>query len=111
MANLSGPVAIIFGIMATLAGVFAVAYSVRLVHGVFFDGPISKAVPNRSPHEPQFGMRAPALLLALLCILVGIAPALLVEDIINSVTRASLMQPDLKVLIWPSGMGSTCHWL
>ncbi|MCX0331583.1 monovalent cation/H+ antiporter subunit A [Acinetobacter radioresistens] len=103
LANLSGPVAIIFGIMATLAGIFAVAYSVRLVHGVFFDGPISKAVPNRSPHEPPFGMRAPALLLAILCILVGIAPALLVEDIINSVTRASLMQPGFEgahLAIW-----------
>ncbi len=39
-------------------------------------------------------MRAPAILLATLCILVGIFPALLVEPLVNSVTRASLMQPD-----------------
>ena len=89
LANLSGPVMLISALVATLAGIFAVAYSIRLVHGVFFDGPIGKDVPNKDAHEPPFGMRAPATLLAILCILVGILPALLVEHIVNSTTRAS----------------------
>lgn len=89
LANLSGPVMVVSAITATLAGVFAVAYSVRLVHGVFFDGPVGKDVPNKNAHEPAFGMRAPATLLAVLCILVGILPALLVEKIVNSTTQAS----------------------
>jgi multicomponent K+:H+ antiporter subunit A len=38
LANLSGPVMVISAIVATLAGIFAVSYSIRLVHGVFFDG-------------------------------------------------------------------------
>lgn len=89
VANLSGPVLLVSAIVATLAGIFAVAYSIRLVHGVFFDGPIGKDVPNKEAHEPSFGMRAPATLLAVLCILVGLMPALLVEHIVNSTTRAS----------------------
>ncbi|MDH0654949.1 monovalent cation/H+ antiporter subunit A [Acinetobacter johnsonii] len=89
LSNLSGPVLICSAIVATLAGIFAVAYSVRLVHGVFFDGPVGKQVPNKDAHEPPFGMRAPATLLAILCILVGLMPALLVEHIVNSTTRAS----------------------
>ncbi|AUC06690.1 monovalent cation/H+ antiporter subunit A [Acinetobacter lwoffii] len=89
VANLSGPVMVVSAIVATLAGIFAVAYSTRLVHGVFFDGPLGKQVPNKDAHEPPFGMRAPATLLAILCILVGIFPALLVEKIVNSSTRAS----------------------
>src|SRR5690606_8047400 len=72
LANLSGPVMIFSAVMATLAGIFAVAYSVRLVHGVFFDGPLGPKVPNQDVHEPPFGMRAPALLLAVLCILFGL---------------------------------------
>lgn len=89
VANLSGPVLWVSAIVATLAGIFAVAYSIRLVHGVFFDGPIGKNVPNKEAHEPPFGMRAPATLLAVLCILVGLMPAFLVEHIVNSTTRAS----------------------
>lgn len=89
LANLSGPLMIASAVVATLAGIFAVAYSTRLVHGVFFDGPIGKNVPNKDAHEPPFGMRAPATLLAILCILVGILPSLLLEHIVNATTRAS----------------------
>ena len=96
LSNLSGPVLICSAIVATLAGIFAVAYSVRLVHGVFFDGPLGKQVPNKDAHEPPFGMRAPATLLATLCILVGLFPALLVENIVNSTARASTQVMDFE---------------
>jgi multicomponent K+:H+ antiporter subunit A len=93
LANLSGSVMFIAAIMATLAGIFAVMYSIRLVHGVFFDGAIGSQVPNKAAHEPPIGMHLPAIILAILCILIGIFPALLASDLVNSVTRASLMQP------------------
>ena len=96
LSNLSGPALICSAIVATLAGIFAVAYSVRLVHGVFFDGPLGKQVPNKDAHEPPFGMRAPATLLAILCILVGLFPALLVENIVNSTARASTQVMDFE---------------
>ncbi|AUX88389.1 MULTISPECIES: monovalent cation/H+ antiporter subunit A [Acinetobacter] len=89
VANLSGPVMIGAAIAGTLAGIFAVTYSIRLVHGVFFDGPLGQQVPNKDAHEPPFGMRAPAILLAFLCIAVGLLPGLLVEKIVNSTTQAS----------------------
>ncbi|MEN3979685.1 monovalent cation/H+ antiporter subunit A [Acinetobacter sp. CWB-B33] len=89
LRELSGPILIGSAITATLAGIFAVAYSIRLVHGVFFDGPVGKDVPNKNAHEPPFGMRAPATLLAVLCILVGLLPALLIEQIVNSTAQAS----------------------
>ena len=89
VANLNGSLMIGAAIIATLAGIFAVAYSIRLVHGVFFDGPLGQQVPNKDAHEPPFGMRAPAILLAFLCIAVGLLPGLLVEKIVNSTTQAS----------------------
>ena len=103
LADLSGPVMVLSAIVATLAGIFAVTYSIRLVHGVFFDGPIGKDVPNKNAHEPAFGMRAPATILAILCILVGIIPALLVQPIINAGTRASTQLPQFEgvhIALW-----------
>ncbi len=94
LANLSGGYVVFAAIVATLAGLFAVAYSTRLVHGVFFDGGIGKDVPNKNAHEPALGMRAPAILLATLCILVGLLPALLVEPIVNAGTIASTQVQD-----------------
>jgi multicomponent K+:H+ antiporter subunit A len=58
---------------ATLAGVFAVVYSLRFGHDVFF-GPPSRNLP-RQPHEPVHWMRVPVELLVLACVVVGVAPA------------------------------------
>jgi hypothetical protein len=58
---------------ATLAGVFSVAYSLRFIHDTFFNGePVD--LP-KTPHEAPFFMRLPVLLLVLLCMAVGLAPA------------------------------------
>ena len=103
LANLNGPVLVLAAIIATFAGIFAVAYSVRLVHGVFFDGPLGEQVPNKEGHEPPIGMRAPAIFLAILCIVVGIFPALTVEHIVNSTARASTQLHDFSgthLAIW-----------
>lgn len=94
LANLSGASVVFAAIVATLAGLFAVAYSVRLVHGVFFDGDVGKDVPNKQAHEPALGMRAPSILLATLCILVGLIPGILVEPIVNAGTAASTQIAD-----------------
>jgi multicomponent K+:H+ antiporter subunit A len=59
-------------LVATLAGVFSVAYSLRLIHQVFF-GPLSKDLPRR-PREPTRGMLVPSALLVLACLLVGMLP-------------------------------------
>lgn len=58
---------------ATLAGMFAVVYSLRFGHDVFF-GPPPTDCP-RQPHEPTHWMRVPVELLVLLCLVVGMLPA------------------------------------
>ena len=58
---------------ATLAGVFAVVYSLRFGHDVFF-GPPPRDCP-RQPHEPVHWMRVPVELLVLACVVVGMLPA------------------------------------
>ena len=58
---------------ATLAGVFAVVYSLRFGHDVFF-GPPPTDCP-RQPREPVHWMRVPVELLVLACVVVGTLPA------------------------------------
>ena len=70
--------------LATLAGVFAVAYSLRLAHGVFFG---SAPDTPREPHEPVHWMRVPVELLVLACVVVGTLPAWSVGALLASAAR------------------------
>src|SRR5690606_40143993 len=67
--------------LATLGGAFSVSYSARFIHQAFFSGP-GTGMP-RVPHEPPRFMRVPVEVLALLCVLVGVAPALFVEPLLS----------------------------
>lgn len=60
-------------VLATLAGMFGVAYSLRFTVDVFFGPSCAGNVP-RTPHEPPHWMRVPVELLVLICLIVGIAP-------------------------------------
>ncbi|RZL64400.1 MAG: monovalent cation/H+ antiporter subunit A [Variovorax sp.] len=61
-------------IIATIAGIFSVAYSARFVFDVFFGAPCGPDVPKQ-PHEPPHWMRVPVELLVLICLVVGVMPA------------------------------------
>ncbi|MFN4210427.1 MAG: monovalent cation/H+ antiporter subunit A, partial [Devosia sp.] len=61
---------------ATLGSMFAVVYSLRFVHGVFF-GPRPQGL-SKVPHEPPALMRRPIEILVLLCLIVGIIPGITV---------------------------------
>ena len=90
-------------ILATLAATFAVMYSWRLLHGVFLNGAYSTKIPNQAAHEPALGMHLPILLLVLLCLAVGVAPAFLVENLIYRVSQDVLplqMVPALHLALW-----------
>lgn len=84
----------------TLAGIFAVAYSLRFIHDVFFNGtPID--LP-KTPHEPPRWMKVPVEVLVVLCLLVGILPALTVQPIL-AVAAGSVLQaplPAYSLAIW-----------
>jgi multicomponent K+:H+ antiporter subunit A len=61
-------------VLATLAGIFGVVYSLRFGYDIFF-GPPSKDLP-RTPEEAPRWMRTPIEFLVLSCLIVGVAPAL-----------------------------------
>ena len=66
--------------LATLGALFSVAYSLRFVAHVFL-GPVRDDYPQ-TPHDPGFGMWAGPALLALLVVLIGLMPKLMVGDIV-----------------------------
>jgi multicomponent K+:H+ antiporter subunit A len=85
---------------AVLWGIFSVAYSVRFIHDVFFNGqPVD--LP-RTPHEPLRWMRTPVEILVVLCLLVGIFPALMVQPLLTLAAAASLHAPppNFTLAIW-----------
>lgn len=86
--------------LVTLAGAFAVAYSIRFIHDVFFNGePVD--LP-RTPHEPPRWMKAPVEILVVLCLVVGIAPALTVAPLL-AVAASSTLQtalPEYHLALW-----------
>jgi multicomponent K+:H+ antiporter subunit A len=85
---------------ATLAGILAVAYSLRFVHDVFFNGePVGLTA---KPHEPPRWMKVPVEALVILCVLVGIAPALVVGPLLAAAAGAVIggPLPNYSLAIW-----------
>ena len=77
--------------LVTLAGALAVAYSLRFIHDVFFNGePVD--LPH-TPHEPPRWMKVPVEILVVLCLVVGIAPALTVAPLLAVAASATLQAP------------------
>ncbi|WP_133013402.1 monovalent cation/H+ antiporter subunit A [Marinomonas flavescens] len=87
-------------VLATLGGVFSVAYSMRFIHDVFFNGePIN--LP-KTPHEPPRYMRVPVEILVALCLMVGIFPTMIVGNLLYSAASAVLNGdvPHYSLAIW-----------
>jgi multicomponent K+:H+ antiporter subunit A len=66
--------------VVTFGGICSVAYSTRFVHNVFFNGTATD-LPH-TPHEPPRLMKVPVELLVVLCIVIGVLPALTVAPIV-----------------------------
>lgn len=87
-------------VLATIGAVFAVAYSTRFIHDVFFNGePIN--LP-KTPHEAPRYMRVPVEILVALCLLVGIFPGFIVGDLLYSASLAAINGPvpEYSLSIW-----------
>jgi multicomponent K+:H+ antiporter subunit A len=89
---------------ATLAGALSVAYSLRFIHDTFFNGePVG--LP-KTPHEAPFFMRLPVMLLVLLCLAVGLLPALVAGPLLAVAAQAAVFGapgaelPTYKLAIW-----------
>ncbi|MBL8201769.1 MAG: monovalent cation/H+ antiporter subunit A [Chromatiales bacterium] len=78
-------------LLATLAGAFAVAYSARFVHDVFWNGE-PRDLP-RVPHDPPRWMLVPIGVLALLCVLVGLFPEAIIGPLLAAGAGAALGGP------------------
>lgn len=88
-------------VAATLAGVFSVAYSLRFIHDVFFNGePIN--LPHFPPHEPPRYMKVPVEVLVFLCLLVGMLPGYTVAPLLAAAAAATLggEVPSYSLAIW-----------
>ncbi|MFC5342837.1 monovalent cation/H+ antiporter subunit A [Brevundimonas staleyi] len=94
------PLAAGLPIVATLASAFSVLYSLRFIHATFF-GP-APTLLDRVPHEPPGWMRRPVEILVVLCLVVGIAPALTVGPFLRSaaVSVLGLDLPYYSLKIW-----------
>jgi multicomponent K+:H+ antiporter subunit A len=85
--------------IATLWGLFSVAYSVRFIHEVFF-GPPGEDLP-RAPHDPK-SMLVPAALLVSACVLVGMLPARTIGPLLRTAGVALLGDalPPYELAVW-----------
>ena len=87
--------------LVTLAGVFSVAYSLRMVHDTYFNGELGD-VENKHPHEPPLGMKLPTIGLVILCVVVGLFPAATLGPLVHVAATALVGQPlpDYHLSIW-----------
>lgn len=86
--------------LVTVAAVFAVAYSLRFIHDVFFNGePID--LP-KTPDEPPRFMKIPIDLLVITCLAVGIFPEFTIAPILQVAVAATLQTspPQYNLAIW-----------
>ena len=89
---------------AVIAAMFGVAYSLRFIHDVFFNGePVDL---TRTPHEPPRFMRVPVEILVVVCLVVGLMPAMSVGPLLAVGAKAALFGglegtlPVYKLAIW-----------
>ena len=86
--------------IATFAGMFSVAYSLRFIHGVFF-GSQPTDLP-REPHEAPPWMRFPIELLVVACVVVGVFPNVTIGPFLDVAAHAVLgsATPEYSLALW-----------
>jgi multicomponent K+:H+ antiporter subunit A len=87
-------------VLATIAAIFAVVYSLRFGYDIFF-GPPSTDLP-RQPEEAPRWMRRPIEALVLCCLVVGIAPALSIGPALAAAARPVVggALPEYSLALW-----------
>ena len=99
-----GPMEYVLPLVAVLAAIFSVAYSVRFIHDVFFNG--EPRGLTKTPHEPPAFMRVPVEVLVAVCLLVGLLPGLVVGPTLAVAAQGALFGglggtlPEYKLAIW-----------
>jgi multicomponent K+:H+ antiporter subunit A len=87
-------------VLATLASIFAVVYSLRFGYDIFF-GPPSTDLP-REPEEAPRWMRTPISILVLACLIVGVVPALSIGPSLEAAARPVVggVLPAYSLAVW-----------
>ena len=87
-------------LLATVAAVFAVVYSLRFGYDIFFGEP-STDLP-RTPEEPPPWMRVPIQFLVLTCLVVGIVPTLAIGPVLAAAARPVVggSLPPYSLAVW-----------
>ncbi|MFI0471575.1 monovalent cation/H+ antiporter subunit A [Halomonas sp. HMF6819] len=86
-------------VLATIASILSVGYSVRLVIAVCVKK--GRQPSPKAPHEPPRMMRLPVEILVGLCLLVGILPAFMATGLLSLASQAVLQEPlDFHLSIW-----------
>jgi multicomponent K+:H+ antiporter subunit A len=100
LLNKTTHLSLLVPILATIAGVFAVAYSIRFIHDVFFNGKAEKLL--KKPHEPPTFMKIPVDILVIVCFAVGIIPAYTVAPMLATAVMGTLQTPlpEYSLAVW-----------
>ncbi|HET8938894.1 MAG TPA: monovalent cation/H+ antiporter subunit A [Polyangiales bacterium] len=87
-------------LLATIAAIFAVVYSLRFGYQIFF-GRASTDLP-RAPEEAPRWMRIPMELLVLSCLIVGVAPAISIGPSLAAAARPVVggPLPEYSLSVW-----------
>ncbi|MBA4325561.1 MAG: monovalent cation/H+ antiporter subunit A [Rhodobacter sp.] len=108
-ATVAWPNAWLVGILATLGALFSVAYSFRfLVHG--FLGPVRDDYPHK-PHDPGFGLWAAPALLAVLVVLIGLMPNLMVGWLLDPAASATTGRGIFTNIYHWHGLDAAALWM
>lgn len=93
-------VKLVLPILATVAAMFAVVYSLRFGYDIFF-GPPSTDMP-RAPEEAPRWMLMPIELLVLGCVVVGVAPAISIGPALAVAARPVVggSLPEYSLAVW-----------
>jgi multicomponent K+:H+ antiporter subunit A len=90
---------VVISVVALTAGLLGVAYSLRFVHDIVSGNPADMAI---QPHEPPRWMRIPVEVLVLLCLAVGILPALTIAPVLHTAAVGVLAAdvPYYSLALW-----------
>lgn len=86
--DLFGGLGSVIPLLVLVGATLSVAYSLRLVYCVFFAPNDNPPEETHTPHDPPKGMYLPGLMLACLCLLVGLFPMTLAAPLIRTASIA-----------------------
>ncbi|APA86972.2 monovalent cation/H+ antiporter subunit A [Paraburkholderia sprentiae WSM5005] len=100
--SMFGPLNFAVPVIAVVAAALSVAYSLRFVWGVFFDGETPHDLPHYPPHEAPRFMRLPVEILVALCLLIGLFPQQSIGRLLASAAWFALggKLPDYSLSLW-----------